>query len=92
MPTAIRASPLGPALTMKGNMIKRIKDKRLSDGPSDFVVDTGNLTWDEHMAIVNANTGLGQTQTLSGEGLKKLNQKLKKASSCKRLDNESRIM
>jgi hypothetical protein len=73
-------------------LIKRVKDKRLSDGPSDFVVDTGNLTWDEYMEIVNANTGLGQTQTLSGEGLKKLNQKLKKASSCKRLDNESRIM
>ena len=44
------------------------------------MVGTGNLTWDEHMAIVNANTGLGQTLTLSSEGLKKLNQKLKKAS------------
>ena len=64
---------------MKGNMIKRIKNKRLSDGPSDFVVGTGNLTWDEHMATVNANTGLGQTLTLSGEGLKKLNQKLLEA-------------
>ncbi len=60
--------------------IKRIKDKRLSDGPSDFVMGTGNLTWDEHMAIVNANTGLGQTLSLSAEGLKKLNQKLKKAN------------
>ena len=60
--------------------IKRIKDKRLSEGPSDFVMGTGNLTWDEHMAIVNANTGLGQTLTLSAEGLKKLNQKLKKAN------------
>jgi len=70
-------------------LIKRIKDKRLSDGPSDFVVGTGNLTWDEHMAIVNANTGLGQTLTLSGEGLKKLNQKLLEARKKKTKKNKS---
>ena len=35
--------------------------------------------WDEHMKIINANTGLGQTLTLSDEDFKKLNQKLLEA-------------
>jgi len=64
--------------------IKRVRDPRLSDGSSDFVVGTDNLTWGEHMEIVNANTGLGQTLTLSDEDLKKLNQKLKEASDKKK--------
>ena len=29
MPTAIRASPLGPALTMKGNMTQKEIEKKL---------------------------------------------------------------
>ena len=37
------------------------------------------LTWEEHMKIVNANTGLGQALTLSSESFKKLNQKLLEA-------------
>ena len=64
--------------------VKRVKDSRLSDGSSDFVVGTGNLTWGEYMKIVNANTGLGQTLTLSDEDLKKLNQKVKEASDRKK--------
>ena len=36
------------------------------------------------MKIINANTGLGQTLTLSGEDFKKLNQKLLEARKKKK--------
>ena len=41
------------------------------------------------MKIINANTGLGQALTLSGEDFKKLNQKLLKARKKKQKKNKS---
>ena len=47
------------------------------------------LTWEEHMKIVNANTGLGQALTLSSESFKKLNQKLLEARKKKQKKSKS---
>ena len=62
MPTAIRASPLGPALTMKGNMKEILyKGKKVK-----VPFEDANYTLDGDKDVVLANRFSGEKATVPG--------------------------